>query len=189
MKILGIIFDWLGSIIIALVIAIIISIFIIQPSTVFGASMEPTLKQGDWVIISRVNSTLKMGYDYEDIVIIDSNVHKKHTIKDDLIFILRYNGITNRLLDQVPEDRYWIKRIIGKEGDVLQFLNGDVYRNGEKLEESYIKDGVTYAPFDTIEVPKNHVFVLGDNRNYSGDSRSIGPIPVENVLGKMIASF
>ncbi|NMA00964.1 MAG: signal peptidase I [Clostridia bacterium] len=181
--------EWISSIFIALIVAILISIFVIQPSSVFGHSMEPTLNEGDWVIISRLPNTLSMDYDYEDIVIIDSNVSKKHTKIDDFLFIFKYNGLTNYLFDQQPIERYWIKRIIGKAGDTISFIDGEVYRNGHKLDEPYIKEGVTYAPFPSIKVPENTVFVLGDNRNNSGDSRILGPIPIENVLGKMIYSF
>lgn len=148
--------------------------------------MEPTLNEGDWVIISRLQNTFHLEYDYGDIVIIDSNVNKKHTKTDDFLFIFKYNGLTNYLFDQEPIEKYWIKRIIGKSGDTISFKEGQVYRNGKKLDEPYIKDGVTYAPFPSIKIPENHVFVLGDNRNNSGDSRVIGPIPIENVLGKMI---
>jgi signal peptidase I len=86
------------------------------------------------------------------------------------------------------DKKNWIKRIIGEEGDTLEYKNGRVYRNGEELVEDYIKEDMTF-PFETIVVPENHVFVMGDNRNGSRDSREIGPVPNENIVGKVFLRF
>jgi len=80
----------------------------------------------------------------------------------------------------------WVKRIIGKAGDKLEFHDGHVYRNGEALQEPYINGTMEYSQKNTITVPEGYVFVMGDNRNHSSDSRFIGPVPVDHVLGKVV---
>ncbi|MGO4890492.1 signal peptidase I [Anaerobacillus sp. MEB173] len=81
-----------------------------------------------------------------------------------------------------------MKRIIGDEGDTLEYKDGRVYRNGEELIEEYLKEDMTF-PFETIVVPEKHVFVMGDNRNGSRDSREIGPVPIDNIVGKVLLRF
>ncbi|MGI6225510.1 MAG: signal peptidase I [Peptococcales bacterium] len=174
-----------STVLLALVIALFINLFLVQPSTVFGRSMEPTLHEGDMIIMSKLINTFNIEPKYEDIVIIDSRVERKHTLKDDLIFAFKYNKISYFFFEQIPEDRYWIKRVIGKSGDIIEFKSGRVYRNGVLLDESYIKEEM-HTPDYKIIVPERHIFVLGDNRNNSADSRIIGSVPIENVLGKLI---
>jgi len=80
---------------------------------------------------------------------------------------------------------FWVKRIIGKPGDTLEIRDGELYRNEELLEENYINEEMKTRNVKFI-VPENHVFVMGDNRNYSNDSRYIGPVPLENVRAKVL---
>ena len=79
----------------------------------------------------------------------------------------------------------YIKRVIGVPGDTLEFLNGEVYVNGEPLYEPYLK-GETFAGLSKITVEKNMVFVMGDNRKNSRDSRELGLIPYDRIKGKAI---
>lgn len=153
--------------------------------------MEPTFvgecerdyeKIGDRVI------TFKSAYlfhepSYDDIVIIDHRVNRKRTIKDN---ILEASLLTSFFNDK--NSHFWIKRVIGKAGDTIEYREGKVYRNGEELVEEYIKEDM-WLSFETITVPDNHVFVMGDNRNGSEDSRNIGPIPIENVIGKVVLRY
>ncbi|HZG80558.1 MAG TPA: signal peptidase I, partial [Brevibacillus sp.] len=86
-----------------------------------------------------------------------------------------------------PEDKsMYIKRVIGKPGDVLEFKDNQVYRNGVPLEEPYIKEKMEYMSDKVVTVPENHVFVMGDNRNDSTDSRELGAIPMNHIIGTMI---
>lgn len=193
-KIMGHIFSWSKVILFALSISIIVSAFIIQPFTVSGSSMEPTFegedvfnedKVGDKVIIFKGGQILGAEPKLNDIVIIDSRLHQKRGIKDRL----SESPILSKMMGNHDRDHnLWIKRIIGKEGDVLAYKNGKVYRNGEELVEDYMKEQMAF-PFETVVVPDNHVFVMGDNRNHSRDSREIGPIPMENIVGKVFLRF
>ncbi len=88
-------------------------------------------------------------------------------------------------------DENWVKRVIGKPGDEMDIIDGAVYRNGEKLEESaYLAEGMTSQPFgaDPIDfpyiVPEDHYFLLGDNRIVSQDCRYLGAIDRKDIYGK-----
>jgi signal peptidase I len=83
-------------------------------------------------------------------------------------------------------DKPYIKRIIGLPGDEVTFSDGHVNINGEPLAEDYIQDRTRCGRADTCDVvvPEGEVFVLGDHRSNSSDSRVFGPVPVENIIGK-----
>ncbi|MCX8130755.1 MAG: signal peptidase I [Clostridia bacterium] len=188
MRILREILGWICTLIIAVAIAVIINLFIFQPHEVIGSSMEPTLESGNIGIMSKVQHTLKEVPSYNDIVVIDSRVEHKHTLKDDLIDSLKSNIISRKIFKQ-ENHIYWIKRVIGKPGDVLEFRDGKVYRNNIELNETYIKEPMETSAYQKVFIPEKHVFVMGDNRNNSMDSRVIGSIPLENVIGKLVFSF
>jgi len=179
---------WISSIFIAVIIALAINIFIFQPTVVEGSSMEPTLSERDKVLVNKLPHTFGRMPDYGDIVVIDSRVDRPHTIGEDLTDSLKYNMLTCMLSGKRYEI-YWIKRVIGRPGDTLEFKDGKVLRNGKELSEPYIKEAMRYSSNAKITVPPDCVFVMGDNRNYSKDSRVIGPIPLDHVVGKYILKF
>ena len=99
------------------------------------------------------------------------------------IVVFRPGGQDRRLL---------VKRVIGLPGDQISFEGGYVFRNGEKLEEPYLQaEGVTYSDTERFSVPDGCIFVMGDNRLHSRDSRYMeNPfIPVKNILAKELVSF
>lgn len=182
------ILSWTLHIIIAVACGLAINIFILQPTQVQGISMESTLSQNDRVIINKLMHTLRREPDYGDIVVIDSRVHRPRSIKDDIMDSIKYNAISYFFTGE-QEEVLWIKRIIGKEGDVLEFKDGKIFRNNELLDEPYINEPMYPAGNWTVTVPEGHVFVMGDNRNYSKDSRAIGTVPLDHVLGKYLFKF
>lgn len=115
-------------------------------------------------------------------------VMHKRTIGLDFYEVFRYNAITGLFTGDSIGHVYYVKRVIGLPGDVLEFdgENGTVTRNGELLDETYINqtEFPVYAD-GTVTVEDGYVYVMGDNRNHSKDSRMIGQIPVENVLGTL----
>ena len=99
------------------------------------------------------------------------------------IVVFRPGGQDRRLL---------VKRVIGLPGDQISFEGGYVFRNGEKLEEPYLQaEGVTYSDTERFSVPDGCIFVMGDNRLHSRDSRYMETpfIPVKNILAKELVSF
>lgn len=76
-----------------------------------------------------------------------------------------------------------IKRVVGIEGDLIAVKDGKLWRNGEPIDEPYIKEEIA-ADFPETRVPKGHCFMMGDNRNDSFDSRYWGPVPLKNYVGK-----
>jgi signal peptidase I len=120
-----------------------------------SVSMQPTLYEGDFVIVSKV--AYKVG---------------KPNHGDVIIFL--YPPDPSR----VP----YIKRVIGLPGDKVSVASGKVYINDVPIKEPYIKAPPSYT--GTWEVPPDSIFVLGDNRNNSSDSHSWGMVPLKNVLGK-----
>lgn len=95
----------------------------------------------------------------------------------------------NIVIFRSPEDegKLLIKRVIGLPGDEIRFQDGDVYRNGEKLEEPYAQ-GKSYAPLESYTVPEGCMFVMGDNRSNSRDSRFMDSpyIPLKNIQSRFL---
>ena len=176
------ILDWIYAIVLALGIAMIIHIFIIQPTRVSGESMENTLQNGEYLIVTKWTHVMREIPEYGQIVIIDSRVNRERTWADDIEEpLMNYVAVFNK--DAQGSD-VWVKRVIGRPGDTLEFKDGHVWRNGEQLQEPYTKDTImNYTRSTPVTVPEGHVFVMGDNRNHSSDSRFIGPVPVDHVLG------
>lgn len=136
----------------------ILSIF--QPSIVKGRSMMPTLKDGS-IVLMRKYTFDRYHPHYQDIVVIDGR---------------KIEGL---------HQGYIVKRVIGLEGDVIMCKNNVLYRNGERLEENYLYADMRQPDFE-IEVGHDEVFVLGDHRNISLDSRQIGCINYKEIVGKVI---
>jgi len=155
------IIEWIKTIILSLIIALVITTFV-KPTIVKNYSMSPTLEENDFLIINRFlykRSVPTKG----DIIVFESN------LKTD-------NGKDNKLL---------IKRVIGVPGDKIVINEGQVYVNDTLLEEDYMPSVYTEGDIDMI-VPENKVFVMGDNRGNSLDSRDdiLGLVDFDVVMGK-----
>jgi len=171
--------DWTKTGIVAVSAAVLINAYVLQAFQVKGESMLPTLHNSDSTFAFKMQPT----YDYGDIVIIDSRIGQHRSWLDPVFehpLVAKLRGVESEYL--------WVKRVIGKPGDTLEFRDGVVYRNGEPLEEPYVYEPIK-SPAAAVTVPEGHVFVMGDNRNNSTDSRVIGSIPLGNVVGKVIFSY
>ena len=103
--------------------------------------------------------------------------------------VLKNNRLAQYFKDpaELQLDEYWIKRVVAVAGETLSFEENQFYRNGELVEEDYILDQTvsTYVNGTEYVVPEGHVFVMGDNRNKSDDSRVIGFVDIDIITGKV----
>jgi len=172
--------SWVKTLSFAFVAALMINVFIFEMTTVSGTSMSPTLNNNDRLFSFKINQIFKIVPEYGDIVVVDCNTSRLRTLSDEIKDSALISTITRKANKNIL-----VKRVIGKSGDTLEFINGKLYRNGELLEENYIKEDMINKDFK-ITIPDDHIFVMGDNRNNSKDSRTVGPIPVKNVLAKVL---
>lgn len=147
---------------VAAVLALLIMAFVAQSFVVQGYSMEPTLYDGERLLVDKISYRLRDPARGEIVVF------------------------------RVPTDpsRKFVKRIVGIPGDVVEFRGGTVYLNGKALQEQYAR-GPTQSRFAREVVPPGRYFVLGDNRTNSDDSRfdDVGLIPREAVIGRAVVVF
>lgn len=184
------IFEWIVCIVVALVAYFVINYFLGTIAGVKQSSMHPTIKSGERVLIGRrvlYNKILSRG----DIVILEapnSCIDSENTTN--VAQYKQYTGVTNfayKVLGMGKKS--YIKRIIGLSGDHVYISEeGQVYVNEQLLKEEYLDASVTTPRngqnYD-ITVPENCVFVMGDNRRDSKDSREFGAVPINRVEGKV----
>lgn len=165
--------------IIGLLLAVVTIAFIASPARLSGASMLPSFKDGDYVLLLKAYR----GVRYGDVIAFDSRLKRNRTILDN--FDELRNNIGRRISGR-PDYNLLMKRVIGLSGDILEIKEGQLYRNGELMAEPYILEAMNEEAPKQYIVPEGCVFVLGDNRNDSVDSRELGPIPLDHITGKVI---
>ena len=194
------ILEWVCCFIIAVVIAMLVRYYIGTPTVVKQPSMYNTLEEGQRLILSRWTRTVNGKYNRGDIVTFEAPskaILSAYEVDFDYpVALYEYEpkGIISKFIYYVLErggKTSYIKRVIGVEGDHIKIEEGKVYLNGEELNEPYLRDGITTASdlFTDIKVPEGYVFVMGDNRPHSTDSRSFGCIPLEKVESKVWIRF
>ena len=195
------IFEWIYCIIIAVVLALIVRYYIGTPTIVNQTSMVPTFNNGDRLILNRLYRTFKETPKRGDIITFEApSISYLNGEEADLNNpVATYNkepkGLFSKFMYNVVEfgKTSYIKRVIGLPGEHIQIKDGKVYINGEELDEPYLVDDVVTeaenGQFIDIIVPENTVFVMGDNRSHSADSRRFGCIPYEKIEGKVWLRF
>ncbi|MDL2266561.1 signal peptidase I [Desulfovibrio sp. OttesenSCG-928-G15] len=157
----------------ALVIVVIIRSFIIQPYVIPSESMLNTLQVGDRLFVTKFSYGIHLPFIEKEIL---------STGEPEIGDIIVFPYPENKSQD-------FIKRVVGLPGDVVEIRNKDLYRNGEKVDEPYVIHRETYANprsdnMKPMTVPPGTVFVLGDNRDQSHDSRFWGVVDKESIHGK-----
>ena len=186
------IFEWVYTIVIAVVIAFAIKAFLFDIVKVDGSSMHPTLVDKERLIVT------KLGYepDAGDIVILDSTYKNREAYydklaeeegKDELSAFSKFKESFS--LSPSLKKRYYVKRIIALPNQTVDIKDGKVYIDGAVLDEPYYS-GITSVMDTSVKYPvtveEGMVFVMGDNRPHSKDSRSsdLGQVPFDAVIGK-----
>ncbi|MFN2389288.1 MAG: signal peptidase I [Actinomycetota bacterium] len=174
-------------VVIAFVIALLIKTFILQAFYIPSQSMESTLMVGDRVLVEKLS--YRFGEPARgDVVVFEKDVARLNqpgtgeedgSFTDDIVDAFKglFGFPTGKSQD-------FIKRVIAVEGDRVEGKDGTVLVNGESIEEPYLDEGVVTADFAAQEIPDGMIFVMGDNRMNSDDSRSSGPVPVDTVIGR-----
>jgi len=158
--------EWLGVVLIAILVALVIKLFVIQAFSIPSESMVDTLEVGDRVLVN------KLSYDAHDI-------HR-----GDVVVFERPPAMAS--LPGDPDDL--IKRVIALPGETIEAHDGSVFINGRQLIEPYLEKGTRTDNLDQpVVVPKGKIFVMGDNRTRSRDSRFIGTIDEDLVVGRAFA--
>lgn len=186
------IFEWIVCAITAYIIYLILNYFIGTISGIKQTSMYPNCKEGEKVIISRRklwNKELKTG----DIVTLEAPIYYEEKLNDDMIADYpKYEGI-NWFTYEIMGigKKSYIKRIIATEGEHIYISEeGKVYVNDNEFEEPYLKESTfttRSGEYYDLIVPEGCVFVMGDNRKESVDSRILGAIPIQKIEGKVIS--
>jgi signal peptidase I len=145
----------------AFILAMLIQLFLVKPFTIPTGSMEPTLMISDRVLVNRFI------YHFRDpkvgeIVVFRSPLNPKEDL---------------------------IKRIVAVGGDTVEVKDGALYVNGQRQVEKYLMDQAMVGSYKLTTVPAGSLFVMGDNRNDSGDSRVFGPVAKKEIVGKTFAIY
>lgn len=153
--------EWLPSLLIAFIATFTVNTYVAQAFKVPSGSMEPTIQISDRLIMEKMVSLTD--FQFGDIVV---------------------------FYPPLPEHERYVKRLIGLPGDTIEVKDGALYRNGEKINEPYIKEPMRYQ-FGPVTVPENKYLFLGDNRNDSYDSH-LWPTPFvdrSQIVGKALFRY
>ena len=168
------VFDIVSIIPVFVALVTIMNTFVISPATVQRTSMEPNYYEGDNVFILHTNN-------YE---------------RFDVVIVLAKEGVYNQYTGKYTKNDYYIKRVIGLPGETVEITGGEIYINGELLDDpTILKTGAaTYCDVPsntpttscTFVIPEGEYFLIGDNREASYDSRALGPFKKEDLYGVVI---
>ena len=169
-------------ILVALVVAVLIKTFFVQAFFIPSGSMIPTLEIDDRVMVNKLSYTFGEP-DRGDIVVFDSPFA---AASDDESFISSaWTAVKESLGIQtalVPDDL--IKRIMALPGETIEIRDNTVFIDGGAVDEPYLSPGVIMQDFGPQTIPEDMVFVMGDNRGSSHDSRKFGAIPHDSIVGR-----
>ncbi|MEZ5169655.1 MAG: signal peptidase I [Acidimicrobiia bacterium] len=145
----------------ALLIALLIKTFLFQSFYIPSESMYPTLKKDDRVLVN------KLSYRLHDVN------------RGDIVVFKAPDGVAS---DDIED---FVKRVVGLPGETVEAHDGQVYIDGQLLEEPYLPDDVVSPDFGPVTVSNDHYWVLGDNRQNSKDSTYFGEIPGSDIIGRV----
>ncbi len=151
--------EWLWILLGAVLLALVLRTYVMQGYWTTSGSMEETLQVKDRVLVNRLS-------------------YRLHEIgRGDIVVFEKPLGVSSDADDL-------IKRVMALEGETIEARNNALYIDGFRVFESYLARGEVVRDFGPVVVPQNQVFVMGDNRDNSSDSRAFGPIDIESIVGR-----
>jgi signal peptidase I len=171
--------DWVITIVVAVAAVLAIKAWVVNPYRIPSSSMEPTLH------CAEPQPGCQAGY--SDRVLANRFIyHFKEPDRGDIVVF----ETPPEAQERCGAGGTFVKRLIGLPGDVVEERNGNVFINGERLDEPYVesanRDDSNFGP---RRIPENQFFMMGDNRAQSCDSRVWGPVPRENLIGEVFAVY
>ncbi|MDB5080830.1 MAG: Signal peptidase [Chloroflexi bacterium] len=151
---------------------------------ILGTSMEPSFHTDQLVLVN------KAAYFHVDINSWAKLIPGVHPDGQQVVWLFGGPKRGDVLIFEPPDviNEDYIKRVIGLPGDKVEVKSGKVYVNDKQLDEPYIREA-PFSPYNAAVVPPNHLFVMGDNRNASRDSRSFGMLPIDLIVGKALMVY
>ena len=169
-------------ILIALVVAVLIKTFFVQAFYIPSGSMIPALEINDRVLVNKLSPRFGAP-NRGDVIVFDSPSGSS----DRGSFPGNIFRSVGESIGVVSRDADLIKRVIGLPGEVVEIRDNVVFVDGVELDEPYLAEGARMADMAAVTVPAAELFVMGDNRSFSSDSRAFGTIPEEEVVGRAFA--
>lgn len=195
------ILEWIYCIVIAVVLALLIRYYVGTPTIVKQSSMKPTFMPNDRLVLNRIYRTTKTIPSRGEIITfeapstsiilpegtkIENATAKYDEQPKNILYKFKHNVL------EIGKVSY-IKRVIGLPGEHVAIKDGKVFINGMELQEEYLSNTVKTesmgGAYTDLDVPENTVFVMGDNRSGSSDSRIFGCIPYDKIEGKVVLRF
>ncbi|HEY3211670.1 MAG TPA: signal peptidase I [Actinomycetota bacterium] len=168
--------------IVALAVAIVLKTFVVQAFFIPSSSMEPTLEPGDRVLVQKV----VYGPDRGDVIVFSDPQGRPGPDRGIVGGFVHW--LSSTLGIERPEHEDFIKRVIGLPGETVELRDGRLFVDGVRIREPYLKGAVDTRDYGPVKVPEGALFVLGDNRLNSNDSRfGLGFAPVDKVVGRAFA--
>ena len=168
----------------ALILTILVKGFLIQAFYIPSRSMEPTLDVGDRVVVNRLAYRLGDPAHGQVAVFLRPTGVEQAPGGGPLSWVRR--AVAQGLGGTPPGNEDLIKRVVGLPGDVLEGRDGYLWRNGSRVDEPYMRPGTFTSDFKKVRIKPDHLWVMGDNREDSADSRVFGQIHRSALVGRAV---
>jgi signal peptidase I len=172
--------DFVETVVTAVLLALVLRAFVVQTFRIPSGSMEDTLLVGDFLIVNKFIYGIKVPFT-------DTRLPGIREPERGDVIVFEYPNPDPR-----ARRENYVKRCIGVPGDVVELKNNVLYVNGERIEEDYVKlkpPTPRWADYGPIKVPEGNLFMMGDNRNWSADSRDWGFLDMGRIKGKAVMIY
>jgi signal peptidase I len=174
----------------AFALALLIKTFVLQAFYIPSGSMLPTLEIGERILVEKISYRLGSP-GRGDVVVFERSLdpsvpspHEDDSVSEDVV-----NAFKSLFGWPTGGEQDYVKRVMAVGGDTIDSREGVVFVNDEAVEEPYLPAGVVTSDFPPQQVPEGQIFVMGDNRGSSDDSRNFGPVSDDEVVGRAFLSI